>query len=123
MTERTRDVTCALLGHSNLVECCFGQRSDSFISVRFPRVMDGAEITGSPAFFDHVSRGLIEGREDASGRVVYADAINGYDMNANILRAFPREDFLYCVTDGRWNCSGNDDSTNGVGNSRRLRMR
>jgi arylsulfatase A-like enzyme len=35
-------------------------------------------------------------------RTLYADQLNGYDLNAVMTRARPRDDFLYCVTDGRW---------------------
>ena len=61
-----------------------------YLSLATPRRLDGRSL-----------RPLIEGAPDEP-RIAYADQINGYDLNANILHRRPDEDFLYAVTDGRW---------------------
>lgn len=42
--------------------CCYGGITDSFLGVRFPRVPSDESLTatGSPAYIDHLRRGLIE---------------------------------------------------------------
>ncbi len=42
--------------------CCYGGLTDSFLGVRFPRFPHDTTLTatGSPAYFDHLRRGLIE---------------------------------------------------------------
>ncbi len=42
--------------------CCYGGTTDSFLGVQFPRIPSDTtqSVTGSPAYFDHLRRGLIE---------------------------------------------------------------
>lgn len=56
--------------------CCFGRATQSWIGMRFPRilsaggggVLEGQEwtITGSPVFLDHLNRGLVDETMDCS---------------------------------------------------------
>lgn len=48
--------------------CCYGGPTESFLGVRFPRIPSDETLsaTGSPAFVDHMRRGLIEHGAHAS---------------------------------------------------------
>ena len=41
--------------------CCYGFRTDSWLGVKFPRVLDPktGELLGSPVFLDHLRQGLV----------------------------------------------------------------
>ena len=65
---RTLDVGASLvsLGHAFgrvgcfLNGCCFGRSTESWVGVRFPRVLDGAgQIIGSPPYIEHLTQGRI----------------------------------------------------------------
>ncbi|MBL8862776.1 MAG: sulfatase [Planctomycetes bacterium] len=61
-----------------------------YLGVRPPRAMSGRTL-----------RPLLEGRPDAP-RTAFADQINGYDLNAAMLKSRPDDDFLYAVVNGSW---------------------
>jgi arylsulfatase A-like enzyme len=46
-------------------------------------------------------RNLLEGRAEPE-RIAYADQINALDLNANMVKKRPLDDFLYCAMDARW---------------------
>ncbi len=71
----TLDVCASLLplGHAFgrvgcfLNGCCYGEVTDCWVGVRFPRIVDGAgEIVGSLAYLDHLRRGLVTASQERS---------------------------------------------------------
>ncbi|MEE8367806.1 MAG: sulfatase [Thermoanaerobaculia bacterium] len=44
---------------------------------------------------------MMEG-DDESGRIAFADQINSFDLNAEIVSRRPHDDFLYCAMDREW---------------------
>lgn len=65
-----------------------------YLGVPAPGPLDGKSL-----------RGLMEDRADGGqdpARLAFADAINGYDLNALQIRSRPLDDFLYCAMDARW---------------------
>ena len=80
-----------------------GKRVDSLtrtIDV-FPTLLEYLDI-GAPGPVEGTSLlPLIEGRPDEP-RIAYADQINGYDTNAQMIEKRPKADFLYCVMDDDW---------------------
>ena len=65
-----------------------------------PTVLDYLDLAAPPVSGRSL-RSLIEGARQGE-RVVFADALNGYDLQATGMRARPQDDFSYCATDGRF---------------------
>ena len=67
----------------------------------FPTVLDqlGVELPGRMK--EHSLRRLIAG-ETEPPRIAYAEQLNEFDLNADVLRGRPLDGRLYCVTDGAW---------------------
>ena len=58
-------IGCLLYG------CCFGAPTDSFWGIRFPRFISDGNITGSPAYLDHLGRYEEITRESTHSIAVY----------------------------------------------------
>ena len=66
-----------------------------------PTVLDYAGIPFEEGLDGRSLRDLIEGSGGAP-RVAYADQINGYDLNATMVKKHPEAAFLYGLVDGEW---------------------
>jgi arylsulfatase A-like enzyme len=67
----------------------------------FPTLLDYADLAGPGGVEGRSLRGLIEGRAEPA-RTIYADQINGFDLNATMVDRRPQADFLYAVLSGKW---------------------
>ncbi|MCP4592910.1 MAG: sulfatase-like hydrolase/transferase [bacterium] len=66
-----------------------------------PTVLDYLGVTGTGEFDGASLRGLIAGRSEAP-RLAYADALNGYDLTAGMVRVRPHDRILHSVSDQDW---------------------
>jgi arylsulfatase A-like enzyme len=67
----------------------------------FPTLLDYADLSGPAGIEGRSLRPLIEG-DPVPERSVYADQINGFDLNATMVDRRPEADFLYAVLKGEW---------------------
>jgi arylsulfatase A-like enzyme len=67
----------------------------------FPTVMETLEIEPPTPVEGLSLLGLIRGRREPP-RIAYADQLNLYDLNANMLKKRPDDDLLYCAMDRSW---------------------
>ena len=65
----------------------------------FPTVLEGLGIDRPGRSSARSLRRLIRGEPDEP-RIAYAEQLNEFDLNADVLRARPLDGRLYCVTDG-----------------------
>jgi arylsulfatase A-like enzyme len=66
-----------------------------------PTVLDYLGLSSALHASGESLRNLLEGRPDHA-RIAYADQLNGLDLNANMVKSRPLDDFLYCAMDARW---------------------
>ncbi len=66
-----------------------------------PTVLDYVGVSAPRAMSGRTLRPLLEGHADTP-RAAFADQINGYDLNAGMLKKRPYDDFLYAVVDQGW---------------------
>jgi arylsulfatase A-like enzyme len=66
-----------------------------------PTLLDYAGLSPMGDLDGRSLRDLIEGSPESS-RSAYADQINGYDLNATMIKDHPDAAFLYCLIDGDW---------------------
>ena len=66
-----------------------------------PTVLDALDLEPPRPLSGRSLLPLVAG-EPAPRRVVFADALNGYDLNAAMLRERPYDDFVYAAHDGRF---------------------
>jgi len=66
-----------------------------------PTVLDYLGVEPPRALSGRTLRPLLEGRPDPP-RSAFADQVNGYDLNAAMLKSRPLDGFLYAVVDGGW---------------------
>lgn len=67
----------------------------------FPTVLDYLGVKGPGHISGESLRNLMEGRADRE-RSAYADQLNALDLNANMVKKRPLDDYLYCAMDARW---------------------
>ena len=67
----------------------------------YPTVLDYLGLKSPKPTSGKSLRPLIEGKHEPD-RIAYADQINGYDLNAGLVRSRPLDDFLYCAMDAHW---------------------
>ncbi len=67
----------------------------------FPTVLDWLGIALPARMKEHSLRRLIQGEPDPP-RIAYAEQLNEFDLNADVLRGRPLDGQLYSVTDGTW---------------------
>lgn len=66
-----------------------------------PTILDYLRIEPPAGISGRSLRDLIEGRGEP-GRIAFADQINGFDFNADLVETRPFDDFLYCAMDRDW---------------------
>jgi arylsulfatase A-like enzyme len=66
-----------------------------------PTVLDYLALPSAPRANGASLRNLLEGRPEPE-RTAYADQINALDLNANMVKKRPLDDFLYCAMDAHW---------------------
>jgi len=66
-----------------------------------PTVLDYLGVVPPRAQSGRTLRPLLEGRLEPP-RSAFADQVNGYDLNAAMLKSRPLDDFLYAVVDDGW---------------------
>lgn len=66
-----------------------------------PTVLDYLGLEAPRPVSGESLRALMDGGPDEK-RKAYADQINGYDMNAAMVKNRPLDDFLYCAMDAEW---------------------
>lgn len=67
----------------------------------FPTMLDYLGIDAPRPVSGRTLRPLIEGRED-SPRIAFASQINGFDLDARMIRRRPNDDFVYVAMDDDW---------------------
>ncbi len=67
----------------------------------FPTVVDYAGLTSPGRMMEHSLRRAILGQPEPP-RIAYAEQLNEFDLNADVLRGRPLDGQLYAVTDGAW---------------------
>jgi arylsulfatase A-like enzyme len=67
----------------------------------FPTVLDALGIQAARPVGGRSLLALVEGRPDEP-RTAFADALNGYDRNAAMVKQRPLDDFVYAVVRGGW---------------------
>lgn len=80
-----------------------GQRLEGVVSTvdLAPTMLDYLGLSPLPGADGRSLRPALEG-EAWTPRVVFADQLNGYDLNSKISRRRPYDDFLYAVVDDPW---------------------
>ncbi len=66
-----------------------------------PTLLEYLNIPATTKFDGRSLSSLIRAQPDEA-RVAFYDQINGYDLNAHLLKNHPEAAFLYTVNDGRW---------------------
>jgi arylsulfatase A-like enzyme len=66
-----------------------------------PTLLDYAGLDALEQAGGRSLRPLIEGGGDEP-RITFAEQINGYDLNAHMVRKRPKDDFTYCAMDRDW---------------------
>lgn len=67
----------------------------------FPTVLDSLGVAPPGRMREHSLRRLIAGEAEPP-RIAYAEQLNEFDLNADVLRGRPLDGRLYCITDGAW---------------------
>jgi len=66
-----------------------------------PTVLETLGIQGNSRVEGRSLRGLMAGKPEPP-RLAYADALNLYDQNSNVVAKRPKDDLLYCAMDRSW---------------------